>query len=48
LLTNHARVLLCITHDPGGRLRDIAAMVWSVPAFLDTGLGCQLAELPIS
>ena len=20
---------------------------WSVPAFLDTGLGCQLAELPI-
>ena len=24
-LTNHARVLLCITHDPGARLRDIAA-----------------------
>ena len=24
-LTNHARVLLCIAHDPGGRLRDIAA-----------------------
>jgi hypothetical protein len=23
-LTNHARVLLCITHDPGARLRDIA------------------------
>jgi DNA-binding transcriptional ArsR family regulator len=23
-LTNHARVLLCITHDPGTRLRDIA------------------------
>jgi DNA-binding IclR family transcriptional regulator len=23
-LTNHARVLLCITHDPGVRLRDIA------------------------
>jgi hypothetical protein len=21
---------------------------WSVPAFLDAGLGCQLAELPIS
>jgi hypothetical protein len=21
---------------------------WSVPAFLDTGLGCQLTELPIS
>src|SRR5690348_17737331 len=26
-LTNHARVLLCITHDPGGRLRDIAGRV---------------------
>ena len=24
-LTNHARVLLCIVHDPGVRLRDIAA-----------------------
>jgi DNA-binding Lrp family transcriptional regulator len=24
-LTNHARVLLCIAHDPGTRLRDIAA-----------------------
>src|SRR5712691_4186682 len=24
-LTNHARVLLCIEHDPGVRLRDIAA-----------------------
>jgi hypothetical protein len=27
LLTNHARALLCIAHDPGMRLRDIAAMV---------------------
>jgi IclR helix-turn-helix domain len=26
-LTNHARVLLCIAHDPGTRLRDIAASV---------------------
>jgi hypothetical protein len=26
-LTNHARVLLCIAHDPGVRLRDIAATV---------------------
>ena len=26
-LTNHARVMLCIAHDPGGRLRDIAASV---------------------
>jgi DNA-binding transcriptional ArsR family regulator len=25
-LTNHARVLLCIAHDPGVRLRDIAAL----------------------
>ena len=24
-LTSHARVLLCIAHDPGMRLRDIAA-----------------------
>jgi IclR helix-turn-helix domain len=24
-LTNHARVLLCIAHDSGARLRDIAA-----------------------
>jgi DNA-binding IclR family transcriptional regulator len=27
LLTNHARVLLCIAHDQGVRLRDIAASV---------------------
>src|SRR6266576_7321862 len=26
-LTNHARVLLCMAHDPGVRLRDIAASV---------------------
>jgi hypothetical protein len=26
-LTNHARVLVCIAHDPGIRLRDIAAAV---------------------
>src|SRR5579862_5998005 len=26
-LTNHARVLVCIAHDPGARLRDIASMV---------------------
>ena len=24
-LTNHARVLLCVAHDPGARLHDIAA-----------------------
>jgi len=26
-LTNHAQVLLCIAHDPGTRLRDIAQTV---------------------
>lgn len=26
-LTNHARVLVCIAHDPGLRLRDIAEQV---------------------
>jgi hypothetical protein len=26
-LTNHARALLCIAHDPGARLRDIAATI---------------------
>lgn len=26
-LTSHARVLLCIAHDPGARLREIAASV---------------------
>ena len=26
-LTNHARVLVCIAHDPGVRLRDIATKV---------------------
>jgi hypothetical protein len=26
-LTNHGRVLLCIAHDPGVRLRDIAAIL---------------------
>ena len=25
VLTNHARVLMCIAHDPGARRRDIAA-----------------------
>jgi hypothetical protein len=28
--------------------RSYVAMVWSVPAFMDTELGCQLTELPIS
>ena len=30
LLTNHARVLLCIAHDPGVRLRDIAARTYGI------------------
>lgn len=27
VLTNHSRVLHCVAHGPGARLRDIAAMV---------------------
>ena len=27
-LTNHARLLLCVAHDPGIRLRDIATTLW--------------------
>jgi hypothetical protein len=34
---------LCTGRSPAVRL-----VPWSVPAFLDTGLGCQLTELPIS
>jgi hypothetical protein len=26
----------------------VSPVIWSVPAFLDTGLGCQLAKFPIS
>jgi predicted transcriptional regulator len=26
-LTNHARALVCISHDPGARLRDIASVL---------------------
>jgi hypothetical protein len=36
---------------PGNNLIDPPAdpqVMWSVPAFMDTGLGCQLTELPIS
>jgi hypothetical protein len=35
-LTNHARVLLCIAHDPGLRLRDIAARVGIMPTPTDS------------
>jgi hypothetical protein len=30
-LTNHARALVCIAHDPGVRLRDIAAQRLRTP-----------------
>src|SRR5487761_1832813 len=36
----HKEALRCLK-------RRISDAIWSVPAFLETGLGCQLAELPI-
>jgi len=42
-LTNHARVLLCIVHDPGVRLRDIAARV-SVTERTAYGIVTDLTE----
>ena len=42
-LTNHARVLLCIAHDPGVRLRDIAARV-GVTERTAYGIVTDLAE----
>src|SRR5438034_4020935 len=42
-LTNHARVLLCIAHDPGVRLRDIAARV-SVTERTAYGIVTDLTE----
>ena len=40
-LTSHARVLMCIAHDPGTRLRDIAARLdiaaaWTSPSAAPT------------
>ena len=43
LLTNHAWVLLCIAHDPGVRLRDIAARV-GVTERTAYGIVSDLAE----
>jgi DNA-binding IclR family transcriptional regulator len=42
-LTNHGRVLLCIAHDPGVRLRDIAAEV-GVTERTAYGIVTDLAE----
>src|SRR5438552_6719512 len=42
-LTSHARVLLCIAHDPGVRLRDIAARL-GITERSAYGIGTQLAQ----
>jgi hypothetical protein len=41
-LTNHGRVLLCIAHDPGVRLRDIGAGV-GITERSAYGIVCDLA-----
>jgi hypothetical protein len=38
-LTCRSRVLLCIAHDPGVRLRDIAGSVGKAPAVQTAGSG---------
>src|SRR5271170_8027838 len=42
-LTNHARVLICIAHDPGTRLRDIAARL-DITERSAYGIVTELAE----
>ena len=42
-LTNHARVLLCIAHDRGARLRDIAASL-GITERSAHGIVTELAE----
>ena len=42
-LTNHARVLMCIAHDPGARLRDIAASL-GITERSAYGIVTELAE----
>jgi MarR family len=42
-LTSHARVLLCIAHDPGVRLRDIAARL-GITERSAYGIVTELAE----
>ena len=44
-LTNHARVLLCIAHDPGVRLRDIAARL-NITERTAYGIVTDLADYP--
>ena len=42
-LTSHARVLMCIAHDPGARLRDIAASL-GITERSAYGIVTELAE----
>jgi DNA-binding IclR family transcriptional regulator len=42
-LTNHARALVCIAHDPGVRLRDIAAAL-DITERSAFGIVTELAE----
>ena len=42
-LTSHARVLMCIAHDPGARLRDIAASL-GITERSAYGIVAELAE----
>ena len=42
-LTSHARVLMCIAHDPGARLRDIAASL-GITERSAHGIVAELAE----
>src|ERR1700730_10683939 len=42
-LTSHARVLMCIAHDPGARLRDIAAGL-GITARTPPSIAPELAE----
>jgi DNA-binding MarR family transcriptional regulator len=42
-LTSHARILLCIAHDPGMRLRDIAARL-DITERSAYGIVTELAE----
>ena len=42
-LTSHARVLMCIAHDPGARLRDIAARL-GITERSAYGIVTELAE----
>jgi hypothetical protein len=42
-LTNHARVLLCIAHDPAVRLRDIAGAL-GITERRAYGIVCDLTE----